>query len=114
MDIGVDRIDARTACVSIAGTVKMGAPPELEALLSDLLADGVTRLIVDLTDVGFMNSKVLDTLVRISARISPREGGVAVLTAQTYMKHMLEVTEDGGVLLLEDTKEAALEALAAA
>ena len=114
MDVGVDRIDATTACVSVHGTVKMGATPELEELLSGLLADGVTRLIVDLSEVGFMNSKVLDTLVRLSARIDPRDGGVAVLTSKTYVKHMLEVTEAGGLLLLEDSKAAALEALSPA
>lgn len=114
MDVDVTRIDASTACVTVGGEVKMGATPELEKLLSELLADGVTRLVVDLSEVGFMNSKVLDTLVRISARIDPRKGGVAVLTAQTYMKHMLEITEDGGVLLLEDSKDAALAALSPA
>jgi hypothetical protein len=34
------------------------------------------------------------------------------VTAQGYVRHMLEVTQDGGVLLLEHSKDAALEALA--
>ena len=62
-------------------------------------------------NVTFLNSKLLDTLVRISAGIHPRDGGVVVLTSQTYVKHMLEVTEAGGVLLLEDDRDAALTAL---
>jgi stage II sporulation protein AA (anti-sigma F factor antagonist) len=111
MDVAVEQLDALTACVTISGGVAMGAPAELEELLSGLLADGTRRLVVDLSAVGFMNSKLLDTLVRISARIDPREGGVAVLTSHTYVRHMLEVTEEGGVLLLEESKDAALEAL---
>lgn len=112
MDVSVDRLDERTACIGIAGNVEMGEPAQLEQVLRSLVVAGCTRLVVDLSDVPFLNSKLLDTLVRISATIDPGEGGVAVLTGQTYIKHMLEITESGGVLLLEDSKEAALTALA--
>ena len=113
MDADVKRIDDRTACVTITGEVKMGEPAVLEDLLDGLIDDGTTRIVVDLSEVGFLNSKLLDTLVRLSARIDPREGGVAVLTAQTYVRHMLEVNEAGGVLLLEDDKDRAFAALGA-
>ena len=112
MDVDVQRIDDRTACVGITGQVKMDAPAKLEELLGSLIAAGTTRIVVDLSDVSFLNSKLLDTLVRLSARIDPREGGIAVLTAQTYVRHMLEITEAGGVLLLEADMDAALAALA--
>ena len=112
MDVSVERLDERTACVTITGSVAMGQPAKLEELLSSLVVAGVTRIVVDISDAGFLNSKLLDTLVRISAGIAPGEGGVAVLTAHTYVRHMLEVTEAGGVLLLEDSKDAALAALA--
>ena len=111
MDVSVERIDERTACISVTGNVEMRDPAKLEELLRSIVVAGCTRLIVDLSDVPFLNSKLLDTLVRISAGIDPADGGVAVLTAQTYVKHMLEVTEAGGVLLLEDSKDAALAAL---
>jgi anti-anti-sigma factor len=114
VDVDVEQLDERTACVTITGNVKMGQPAKLEELLASLLAGGTTRIVVDLSEVSFLNSKLLDTLVRISARIDPREGGVAVLTSQTYVRHMLEVTEAGGVLLLEEDREVALEALAGA
>ncbi len=112
MDVSVERIDERTACVGVTGNVEMGQPAKLEELLRSLTASGTTRIIVDLSDVPFLNSKLLDTLVRISASIDPRDGGIAVLTSQTYVRHMLEVTEAGGVLLLEDSKDAALAAFA--
>ncbi len=112
MDVRVEPIDDRTACVTVIGNVEMGEPARLEELLCSLVVAGTRRIVVDLSSVPFLNSKLLDTLVRISASIDPREGGVAVLTAQTYVRHMLEVTEAGGVLLLEDSKDAALAALA--
>ena len=111
MEVSVSRIDDRTACVTIAGAVAMGEPARLEQLLSSLVVAGTTRIVVDLSEAGFLNSKLLDTLVRISGRIDPRDGGIAVLTSETYVRHMLEVTEAGGVLLLEDDKDEALAAL---
>jgi anti-anti-sigma factor len=115
VDVSVELIREGTACVSIGGDVRHGAGAgELEEVLDGLIAQGTTRILVDLSEVQFLNSKLLDTLVRVSARIHPRDGGVAVITSQTYVKHMLEVTEAGGVLLLEDSKDAALAALAPA
>ena len=113
MDVSVEKLDDRTACVTITGNVDMGEPARLEGMLRGLVGVGTRRVVVDLSAVPFLNSKPLDTLVRVSGDIDPREGGIAVLTAQTYVRHMLEVTETGGVLLLEETKEAALAALAA-
>jgi anti-sigma B factor antagonist len=114
VDVDVERLAERTACVTIEGGVKMGDPARLEELLSSLVVAGTTRIVVDLSGVSFLNSKLLDTLVRVSSRIDPREGGVAVLTSQTYVRHMLEVTEAGGVLLLEEDKDGALVALGGA
>ena len=114
MEVGVERLGSDAACIKIAGTVGMGKPAELESLLAELLADGARRFVIDLADVPFLNSKLLDTLVRLSAQIDPHEGGVAVLTSQEYVRHMLEVTEEGGLLLLEDSRDAALVALGAA
>jgi stage II sporulation protein AA (anti-sigma F factor antagonist) len=111
VDVAIEQLDERTACVAITGNVKMGEPARLEQLLRSLLVAGVRRFVVDLSEVPFLNSKLLDTLVRVSAAIDPADGGVAVITAQTYVKHMLEITEAGGVLLLEDSREAALAAL---
>ena len=112
MEVSVDQIDERTACISVTGNVEMGQPAEFEDMLRSLIAQGSTRLVVDLSEVPFLNSKLLDTLVRISAGIEPKSGGVAVLTGHGYVKHMLEVTEAGGVLILEESKDAALAALA--
>ena len=111
MDVGVERLDDRTACVTVTGNVMMGEPAKLEEMLRSLVVAGCTRLVVDLSSVPFLNSKLLDTLVRISSGIDPGDGGVAVLTPQSYVRHMLEITEAGGVLLLEETKDAALAAL---
>jgi anti-anti-sigma factor len=115
VDAEVERVDAATACVSIRADVKHGdRAVQLEDVLAGLIAEGVRRIVVDISAVTFLNSKLLDTLVRVSARIHPREGGVAVVAAQGYVRHMLEVTESGGVLLLEHDKDAALAALSPA
>jgi stage II sporulation protein AA (anti-sigma F factor antagonist) len=70
--VDVERVDDRTACVTIRDDVKHGdGAGELEDVLVALLADGARRLVVDLTAVGFLNSKLLDTLVRVSGGSTP-------------------------------------------
>ena len=114
MDVSTEKLDDRTASITVSGEVEMGAPARLEQLLGGLIATGMSRIVVDLSAVSFLNSKLLDTLVRLSAGIEARDGGIAVVTGHDYVRHMLEVTEAGGVLLLEDDKDEALAALAGA
>ena len=98
--------------MSVSGNVEMGAPRELEELLAGLLGEGVTRLVVDLSERPVPELEAARHAgAHLRADRTRATGGVAVLTSQTYVKHMLEVTEDGGVLLLEDSREAALAAL---
>ncbi|HEX8207621.1 MAG TPA: hypothetical protein VF587_16275, partial [Solirubrobacteraceae bacterium] len=63
MDLDVERIDDLTACVTIDGQVGMRDPMKLEEELSGLVIAGVTKIVVDLSSVSFLNSKLLDTLV---------------------------------------------------
>jgi len=108
----VERLDGRTAVV----TLRRGAGHELgievARLLATLEADGVSRFVVDLRTPQLLNSKVLDALVRAAAHLDPRTGaGLAVITEQQYVRTILEVTETGGLLFLADSREEALEAL---
>ena len=57
------------------------------------------------------HAKLLDALVRASAGQDPRKGGIAVVAEADYIRQMLEISETGGVVLLAENREEALEAL---
>jgi hypothetical protein len=109
--IGVERLDERTAAVTVGDDPLGGGADELAGLVGGLLADGITNVVVEF-DGAILNSKLLDALVRASSGQPPGAGGIAVIAPPGYVRQMLLVSEAGGVVLLADSREEALEALA--
>ena len=112
MNAAVERVDGDTAVLTITGVTDVWSGGEIDDLLVELKRDGRRRIVVDASDANWLNSKVLDALVRCSADLDPRDGaGLAVVTSQSYVKQILEITTTGGVLFLADTRDEALDAL---
>jgi anti-sigma B factor antagonist len=98
--------------VGVSGEVDVYAAPELRERLSEILADG-RSVVVDLTDVGFLDSTGLGALV--AARTSAAERGAElplVCTHQRILK-LFTITGLDGVFTIHDSLDAALAGLAA-
>ena len=108
----VEHLPDRVAVVSLERTTLGPDATLLTEMLDALISDGHPRIVVDLTGTHLVNSKLLDALVRVSARTDPRKGeGIAVVTHRDYVRKLLEIGASGGLLLLADTRDEALEAL---
>ncbi len=111
-DASVDEVGDDTAVVTLKGQTHVWSGEEVSEMLGRLVRAGRRRLVVDASAADWLNSKVLDVLVRCAADLDPREGaGLAVVTRQSYVKQILEITATGGVLFLADSREEALYAL---
>ena len=107
----VERI-GEVAVVALAGATHGPDAERLSETLGDLIAAGGGRVVVDLSGTHLVNSKLLDTLVRFSARMDPRKGeAIVVVTGADYMRHMLEISAEGGLLLLAESRDEAIETL---
>jgi anti-anti-sigma regulatory factor len=108
----VERVDDRTAVITLHAEAGTAAGHHVRELLADLREQGVNRLVFDLRSPQMLNSKVLDALVRGAADLHPRDGaGLAVITEQQYVRTILEITATGGMLFVADSREEALDAL---
>ena len=110
--IEVERVDDRTAAVTVHDDPLGATADRLADLVTGLLADGTDRVVVDFAGAGLLNSKLLDALVRASS-VAGQRGGIAVVAGQGYVRQVLEISETGGVGLLADSREEALEAVGA-
>ena len=112
MDTGIEEIGDDTAVITVRGETDLWSGSEIDDLLIGLKNAGRRRIVVDASAAAWVNSKVLDALVRCSADLDPRDGaGLAVVTSQSYVKQILEITATGGVLFLADSRDEALESL---
>jgi hypothetical protein len=107
--IDVEHLDDRAAAVVVGDDPLGDVADELADRVGGLLSDGTEHVIVEFAG-GILNSKLLDALVRASAR-QFAGSGIAVVAPPRYVHQMLLVSEAGGPLLLADSREEALEAL---
>ena len=69
------------AIVSISGEVDMSTSPDLRRELQNLTRGSVPRIVVDLSDVGFMDSSGIGWLLRCHKRFQTNDGRLIIHSA---------------------------------
>jgi anti-anti-sigma factor len=98
------------AVVAVVGEVTFSNVGALDRELAAALADA-PNLVVDLTDVTFIDSSGLSTLLTASARARERSGTVALVLAQEEPPSIFRFRGVDRLLALYPSREAALAAL---
>ncbi|MDA3646776.1 STAS domain-containing protein [Saccharopolyspora indica] len=89
MDFGVTstRLPDDVALITVSGEIDVSTAPTLRDRLTDAVNDGAHRLVVDLTQVEFLDSTALGVLVGALKRIRAVDGDVVlVCTADRLLK----------------------------
>jgi|SRR5947209_17029527 len=89
----IDVADAgdRTSVVSVRGELDLASAPQLKWTLVDLAAAGRDRLVIDLTQLDFIDSTALGVLVSARRSAGP-EAAMAIASTRPVVLHILEVT----------------------
>lgn len=80
-----------------SGELDMVTAPGLRRRLEQAIAGGAQGIVVDLTDVTFVDSLSLASLVATKHRLAPA-GRLAVVSGEGFLDLMLRATGLGGVL----------------
>jgi anti-sigma B factor antagonist len=95
-----------TAVVRVNGELDMATTPELEEVVSSVDLGG--KLIIDLTECGFLDSSAVRVLVS-AARASDETGGtIAVVASDPGILRVLEIAAVDTMLPVHDTVDSAL------
>ncbi len=86
--------------------------PELKNYISQLLTDGVTRIILDISSVQFMDSSSLGALVSLLKMVGNR-GDLIIAGASGIVADLFKLTRMDRVFRMAPSVEAALEPIAA-
>jgi anti-sigma B factor antagonist len=92
--------------LTASGELDAAAVPKLRELLGAAIEDGQTPMIVDLSEVSFIDSLSLATLVRAQTRL----GGPSQMVVVAQHPYVLLIVEAGGleaVLTIFDSREQA-------
>jgi anti-anti-sigma factor len=89
------RRDPSTWAVTVSGELDLATAPELEAVFDSIAATSSDRVVVDLTEVGFLDSSGIRALVRAKRRL---DGVGALLVLDGLSDAARQVLEISGVL----------------
>jgi len=89
----------------VAGELDLHTSPLLQERLADMLGDGVSRLALDLQDVGFMDSSSLAVLVTVLKRLRERNGEMTLLGVNGSPLKVLALTGIDRVMTMYPTAD---------
>jgi anti-sigma B factor antagonist len=107
VDLSIGVIANGTATtVKLEGTCDLATAPELKAALQPLLPPEVRDVIVDVTDLEFIDSTGLGVILGAMRRLREGGGTLQIAGATGTVKRVLEVTDLDKVIPMVDTEPA--------
>ena len=100
-EIRTAQLTPGTYVVSVSGEIDMYTAPELEQQLERVLADGASSAIVDLVEVGFIDSTALGVLLKALPRFARRGGELILVSDDRRVLKTLAVTGLDGKFVVE-------------
>ncbi len=85
-------IDDRTAIVAVEGEIHVSTAPEFSAMLSATVEGGRTSLVLDLTNVMFIDSTGLSVLLNALRQVTHAGGQMAVVCSNPTVLRLFEIT----------------------
>jgi anti-sigma B factor antagonist len=101
-------LDRGVTRVHLVGEVDIATAGRLQRALDDLVRDGHTRLLVDLTDVSFIDSTGLGVLLHTVKQLRRRRGRLVVLCPDPTMRALFELVGHNLLFPVAETLERAL------
>ena len=102
-----ERVDG-TVLLTVHGDADLHSAPELRERLERLDDEGVTALVVDLSEVIFIDSMALGLLLAAMKRARSREGHLRLVVSRPEIRRIFEITLLDRVLAIDSTREEAL------
>jgi len=101
-------LDRGVTRVHLVGEVDIATAERLQGALDDLIRDGHTRLLVDLTEVSFIDSTGLGVLLHTVKQLRRRRGRLVVLCPDPTMRALFELVGHNLLFPVDETLEKAL------
>ena len=108
----IERLPEATAVVTLSGNLTLGSSLSLlNSQINGVIADGVTRMVIDLTAVDHVDSAGLGMLVYTYGALNEKTGSIRLCGVGPRVVSLLELTHTNTFLKVDPTREASLAAL---
>lgn len=107
MDIKVDSKDD-IKVVSVSGEITFSTSPDLRKTLVELVEQGNKKVIINMKEVGYIDSSGMATMVEILQQIKGIEGELKLAEASEKIQELFEMVRLKDIFDITDTEEEAL------
>jgi anti-sigma B factor antagonist len=109
--VSSERLGGSRGVVALGGEVDIYTAPQFKVCMLELIDAGVDRLVVDLSDVTFIDSTALGVLIGGVRRLNDAGGAMTLVVTRRPVERVLSITGLDRVFEIHATREAAIEAL---
>jgi anti-sigma B factor antagonist len=86
------RIESGWGVLEVKGEVDLYTSPQLKEKVTEMIEQGNSRLVIELTGVGFMDSSGLGVLVTALKRARERDGSLSLVCTEGSVHKVLTIT----------------------
>jgi len=101
-------VSANQVVVGVSGELDVATAPDLERLVGALIERGHTEVVLDLADLGFLDSSGLEVVAHLSARLRRRGAVLKARGLSERTRRILTLSAMGGLVEVEPPDPAAL------
>jgi len=104
-------IDDRTHVIAVAGELHVSTAPDFSRLLNAAIGRGKTAVVLDLSQVAFIDSTGLSVLLNGLRRVTRQRGRMALVCTNPTVLRLFEITRLDSTFDIHGTRDAALESV---
>jgi anti-anti-sigma factor len=113
LTMSVERREPDVFVLKLAGRLGVGSSgQELQWKVEELLAQNEKKVVMDFTDLKYIDSAGLGIVVFCAGKLNESGGRLRVAGANATIRNLFKITRVDKVLRLDETVEAALAGLA--
>jgi len=110
--VDAEDVDGATRVLSAVGEVHVSTAPLLAEQLNASVAAGHPRVVLDFSEVGFIDSTGLSVLLNALRRVNRAGGALSVVCTNPTVLRLFEITRLDETFDIVDTRDAALRHVA--
>jgi anti-sigma B factor antagonist len=97
--------------IAARGEIDLYTAPDLKQVLTTAIDEGERRIVIDLTDVSFLDSTALGVLIGAVKRLRTRGGALAIVNVDSSIAKTFEITGLDQIFTILPTRGDAIDAI---
>jgi anti-sigma B factor antagonist len=99
-----------TTIVAVGGEIDVYTAPKLRDRITELVADGIFNIVIDMESVEFLDSTGLGVLVGGLKKVRAHDGSLELICTQDRLLKIFRITGLAKVFVIHDSADGALAA----